>query len=75
MSQTDLAELLKLPADERADLAIALWDSLTDKQRDAELELWPDDRAALARRWAEHLAEPGSAIPWSAVGRKLRDDK
>ena len=75
MSKADLAELVKLTADERADLATALWESLTDEQRDAELELGQDDRAERDRRWAKHLAEPESAIPWSAVRRKLRDDK
>ena len=29
-------ELLKLPASERADLAMALWDSLSDEEREAE---------------------------------------
>jgi putative addiction module component (TIGR02574 family) len=73
MSPTDLAELLRLPADERAELAIALWESLTDEARDAELELGPEERAELDRRWAEHLADPSSAIPWHEVQRKLRD--
>jgi len=73
MSPTDLAELLKLPAAERAELAITLWESLTEEARDAELELGEDARAELDRRWAEHLAEPGSAIPWHDVQRKLRD--
>lgn len=39
MSPTDLAELLKLPAGERAELAMILWGSLADEERDAELEL------------------------------------
>jgi putative addiction module component (TIGR02574 family) len=73
MSPTDLAELLRLPADERAELAIALWESLSDEARDAELELGPAERAELDRRWAEHLADPGSAVPWHEVQRKLRD--
>ena len=47
MSPTDLAELLKLPASERAELAITLWESLTDQERDAELRLGPERRAEL----------------------------
>lgn len=74
MSPADLAELLKLPADERAELAMALWDSLTDQEREAELELGPEERAELDRRWAEHLADPGSAISWDEFRRKLRDE-
>ena len=73
MSQTDLSRLLKLPAGERAELAMALWASLTDAERDAELELGPEERAELDRRWEEHLADPGSGIPWHDVRRKLRD--
>lgn len=73
MSLPDLAELLKLPADERAELAIALWESLSDEERHAELELSAEQRAELDRRLAEDEADPGSAIPWSEVRRKLRD--
>jgi putative addiction module component (TIGR02574 family) len=73
MSSTDLAELLKLPAGERAELAMALWESLTDKERDAELELGPEQRAELDHRWTEHLADPGSAISWHDLRRRLDD--
>ena len=73
MSPTDLANLLKLPAGERAELAMALWESLSDAERHAELELDPAQRAELDRRWANHLAEPESAIPWDDAKRNLRD--
>lgn len=75
MSPTDLAELLKLPAAERAELAITLWESQTDGERSAELDLGPEERAELDRRWAQHLAEPDSAISWEEVRRKLCDGK
>ena len=61
MLSDTLAALLKLPAKDRIELAMALWDSLTDAEREAELD----------RRLAEHLANPGSAIPWEEVRRKL----
>jgi putative addiction module component (TIGR02574 family) len=51
---------------------MALWDSLTDTEREAELTLTPKQQAELDRRWAEHLTHPGSAIPWEDVRRKLR---
>jgi putative addiction module component (TIGR02574 family) len=73
MSGTDLAELLKLPAGERAEIAIALWESLTDEARSAALELTPEEQAELDRRWAEHVAKPDSAVPWNKVQRKLRN--
>ena len=73
MSPPELAELLKLPAGERAEIAIALWESLTDDARNTALELSPEQQAELDRRWTEHTAEPGSAIPWDEVRQKLRD--
>jgi putative addiction module component (TIGR02574 family) len=75
MPSSNLANLLKLPADERAELAMALWESLSDQERESELELSPEQKAELDRRWAEHLANPESAIPWEDVRRKLRDGK
>ena len=71
MSSPALSEILKLPANERAELAMALWQSLTDAERDAELVLTSEQEAELDRRWAEHLADPTSAIPWEAIRRKL----
>lgn len=71
MSSTSLSELLKLPAAERVKLAMALWESLSGAQRDAELALSPEQQAELDRRWAEHLKNPDSVIPWDQVRRKL----
>lgn len=71
MPTSPLSELLKLPAGDRAELAIALWDSLSEVERDAELVLTDGLRAELDRRWAEHVANPASAIPWSDVRAKL----
>jgi putative addiction module component (TIGR02574 family) len=66
-----LSELLKLSASERIDSAMALWESLTDAEREAEFALSPEQEAELDRRLAEHVANPGSAIPWEEVRRKL----
>jgi len=71
MPSSPLRELLKLPAGDRAELAMALWDSLTDAEREGELQLTDEQRADLDRRWAEHLENPGSAVPWSDVRSKL----
>ena len=67
-----LSELLKLPADARAELAMALWESLSAEERAAEFALTPAQAAELDRRWAEHLRNPESAIPWEEVLRSLR---
>ena len=71
MLSDTLAALLRLPAKDRVELAMALWESLTDDERDAELVLTPAQEAELDRRITEHLANPGSAIPWEEVRRKL----
>jgi putative addiction module component (TIGR02574 family) len=72
MPSSPLTELLKLPAGDRAELAMALWESLSDAEREGELQLSDADRAELDRRWAEHLQNPKSAIPWADVRRKLQ---
>ena len=71
MESTTLSALLKLPAGDRAELALALWESLSDAERDGELKLTDEQGAELDRRWAEHLANPETAIPWAEVKRKL----
>ena len=50
---------------------MALWESLSEAERESELTLTDEQGAEIDRRWAEHLADPGSAIPWSEVRRKL----
>lgn len=71
MLRDTLTKLLELPAAERADIAMALWDSLTPTEQEAEFDLTPEQRAELDRRLAEHFADPTSAIPWDEVRRKL----
>lgn len=71
MRATPVSALLKLPASERAAIAIALWNSLTDSERDAELVLTREQEMELDRRWAAHLEDPASAIPWNEVRRQL----
>ena len=68
-----LSELLKLPAGERAQLAMALWESLSNTEREAELELTPEDVAELDRRWADRVQRPESAIPWDDGRRRLME--
>lgn len=68
-----IAELLKLPPGERAKIAVALWESLTDAQRESEFVLTPEEEAELDRRLAEHDADPDSAVSWEEVRRKLSD--
>ncbi len=69
MPSSPLSQLLKLPAGDRP--AVALWESLTDAERDGELALTDEQRAELDRRWTEHVANPDSAVALSDVRRKL----
>lgn len=71
MTSSPLSQLLKLPAGDRAELAIALWESLSDSERESAFELTDEQRAELDRRWADHIENPGSAIPWAEVRRTL----
>ena len=50
---------------------MALWDSLTDAERGGELVLTTGQEMELDRRWAAHLEDPASAIPWNDVRRQL----
>ena len=75
MASISLDELLKLPAAERIEIAMALWESLSDAEREAQFKLTPEQEAELDRRWAEHLTDPGSAIPWETVEQELKDRK
>ena len=52
---------------------MALWASLSDAERDAEFELSEAQRAELDRRWAEHVENPASAVPWSVMRSMLTD--
>ena len=71
MLRDALTKLLELPATERIDIAMALWDSLTSAEQEAEFDLTLDQRAELDRRLTEHIADPASAVPWEEVRRKL----
>ena len=73
MASAILPNLLRLPPQQRAEIALALWESLSDTERDAGLALSPEQEAELNRRWAEHLADPTSAVPWEDVRRKILD--
>jgi putative addiction module component (TIGR02574 family) len=72
MPATPLSDLLNLPPSARADLAMALWESLSDAERDQVLPLEPELLEELDRRWADHLAHPDAAVPWEELQRKLR---
>jgi putative addiction module component (TIGR02574 family) len=71
MAPETLNALLKLSPQDRAALAMALWESLDDSEREKELSLTGKQVAEIDRRLAEHLADPDSAISWNKIRRKL----
>ena len=71
MAPEVMASLLKLPAADRVELAMALWDSLQEPDRETSVGLSQEELAELERRSAEHRADPSTAVPWSEVRRKL----
>ena len=71
MAPEVMETLLKLPSSQRADLALALWESLDEADREASVDLTPDLAAELDRRFAEHLADPSTGIPWEEVRKKF----
>ena len=72
MSDAALSELLTLPPSARADLAIALWESLSDDERETALSTDQAFLEELDRRWTAHLANPESAVPWESLLRRFR---
>ncbi len=62
-----LSDLLQLPPDTRVELALALWASLPETARENAMTLTPEAEADLDRRWAEHMKNPASAVPWDDV--------
>jgi len=71
MTRDTLKMLLELPPSDRAEIAMALWESLDETQREAEFSLTPEQAEELERRLSEHLADPSSAIPWEEVRRRI----
>jgi putative addiction module component (TIGR02574 family) len=71
MLRETLTKLLELPATERIDLAMALWDSLRPAEQEAAFALAPEQCAELDHRLAEHIADPASSVPWDEVRRRL----
>ena len=65
------ADLFKLPAEERLQLAEELWESVAAEQEQVPVS---DEVVRILReRWADYEANPESAIPWEEVRRRLRE--
>jgi putative addiction module component (TIGR02574 family) len=63
-------QVMNLPANERAELAHELWDSV---EPDELFPLTDAQRLELQRRIEEHRRDPSTAIPWEVVKKDLLD--
>ena len=75
MTSEALHALLRLPPRDRAELAMALWESLDDDEREVQFTLSAEEAIELDRRLSEHLADPASAIPWEDLRRELSGEQ
>jgi putative addiction module component (TIGR02574 family) len=69
MNKALLDELMQLPANERAEIALELWDSVEENDLPP---LTPEQMDEIDRRIAEHERDPSRAIPWEEVRDRLR---
>jgi putative addiction module component (TIGR02574 family) len=67
---TLLAEIMRLPEDERRQLIEEVLDSL-DPELD-DFRLTEEEKAELDRRLEEHERDPESALSWEEVRAELR---
>ncbi len=70
MSDTDLAEILKLPAEERLRLVELLWESLRTTPN--ELPLSDAHRAALEAELADYQRDPSDVLTLEEVLAGIR---
>jgi putative addiction module component (TIGR02574 family) len=70
MSQADVAEILKLPAEERLRLVELIWESLAAKP--SEVPLGDAHRAVIDERLAEHDRDPDDVASRSEVLARAR---
>lgn len=61
-----------LSASDRVDLALDLWESLEDGERDAAFPMTPELAAELDRRVAEMDADGDPGQPWDEVVAEIR---
>ncbi len=68
----NLAELLKLPVEERLKLVESIWNSIAEFPD--SLELTDSQKAELDRRLDEYEADPTAGISWSDLKAQLLAD-
>jgi putative addiction module component (TIGR02574 family) len=72
MTKADITqEALKLPVEERLELAHSLWASIEADADTPPLHGW--QRKTLVERLAEARAYPAGGIPWEEVKARIQD--
>lgn len=70
MTKTDLErEILRLPVEERIELAEAIWESVEEAPSQPSLPEW--QRQLLDERIAEDDESPDAGSPWDEVKRRI----
>ncbi len=69
MNERLLAEVVRLPVDERIEFAGAIWDSISPTE---DLPLTDVQCHELDRRLADLERNPGASIPWEEVRARLQ---
>ena len=70
MSETDLAEILRLPAEDRLRLVELLWESLSATP--SAIPLGDAHRAAIAEALTEHQQNPDDVLTFDQVVSEVR---
>jgi putative addiction module component (TIGR02574 family) len=71
MGSTTLTDLLALPATERLELAMGLWQSLDNAEQEEALAVSPALITELEGRWGRHQQHPDEAVSWELVRQDL----
>ena len=71
MGSTSLTDLLALPATQRLELAMGLWQSLDHTEQEQALAVSPALITELERRWSRHQHHPEEALSWELVRQEL----
>lgn len=71
MGSTSLTDLLALPATERLELAMGLWQSLDHAEQEQALAVSPALITELERRWSRHKHRPEESLSWELVRQEL----
>jgi putative addiction module component (TIGR02574 family) len=70
-----LAEALKLPFNQRAELAEKIWDTLGPPESDIDRMTDGEFEAELNRRHEEFLKDPSVGIPWEEAKRLMLNEE